>query len=75
MICIVFALHFYSPSKFVITISEIGLVKKMAFYMSGFLDDLCKFLGARAPLELANVKKKQKNLFSPASTCTLILNT
>ena len=40
------------------------------------------FLGARAPLELAHVKKKKKtnekvsnsnNLLSPASTCTLIL--
>ena len=39
------------------------------------------FLGARAPLELAHVKKKKEkvsnsnNLLSPASTCTLILNT
>ena len=48
--------------------------------VQGDFNPRCKFLGARAPLELAHVKKKEKvlnsdKLLSPASTCTLILDT
>ena len=52
----------------------------------GINTHMLTFLGARAPLELAHVKNKNKKkkkekvlnsdkLLSPASTCTLILDT
>ena len=58
----------------------------MGYYLFFGTAALCQeFLGARAPLELANVKKNKNkkknekvsnsnNLLSSASTCTLILN-
>ena len=61
-------------------LEQIGLNKFTANFTQKSLAADQKFLGARAPLGIAHVKKKKLtkkfqtaiNLFSPASTCTLV---
>ena len=66
VIWVVFTVHFCSPSDGIVTIFDIGLVKKMALNMSGFINYLnefsaseelfCRisFFGKEAEVEIAN---------------------
>ena len=42
VVCVIFTLSFHSPTECFITVPYIGLVKKVALYMSWFFDDLRK---------------------------------
>ena len=63
VICVVFAMHFCSPFKVFIDISDIGMVKKMSLYMCWFFYHLCELFACKE-LFCQRLHKRQPNYLS-----------